>query len=113
MKNIFDWLVEHWMEVLVFGFIIRWGGLLFDMLIREPLRGRDGHTSMDELAKYSLIVYLGLVLYWIKDASNEYPPEVVLYLVLGVAAIAGLKPLFQYLASKTKKADDLPPNDMT
>jgi hypothetical protein len=96
-----EWIGQHWLDILLIGFIIRFGKLLFEMLVQEPLQGDDGHTSMDELAKYSLIVYLGLVLYWIR--SSEYPPEVVAYLVLGVAAIAGVK---LYLKSKGKEEKD-------
>ena len=72
------------------------------MLIQEPLQGDDGKTSMDEFAKYMLVVYLGWVLYQI-GMGGTYPSEVVLYLVLGVALIAGLRPLIE-LVMKAKQA---------
>lgn len=106
MKDILNWIGVHWMELLLVGFILRFGKLLFEMLIRQPLQGDDNHTSMDELAKYSLVVYLGVVLYKIGEGSN-YPPEIVLYLVLGVALIAGLRPLIK-LFMKTNSTENKP-----
>ena len=92
MKDTLHWLGQHWLDILFVGFIVRFGKLLFQMLIQQPLQGEDGKTSMDEFAKYMLVVYLGWVLYQIGQGAT-YPPEIVLYLVLGVALIAGLKPL--------------------
>jgi len=87
MKDILNWIGTHIWDIIGGGFVIAFGGRLFDMLVKQPLQGDDGEVSMNELAKYSLIVYLGIELF----VPTNRNPDIVLPLILGVAAIAGIQ----------------------
>jgi hypothetical protein len=64
------------------------------MLFIQPITGADDKVSMTELAQYSLIVslYLSLFILW-KYPEVELDSNVILYEIIGVAGIAGIKEL--------------------
>ena len=80
-----------WIVAVMAVIAIEWNKAI-NGFIFEPLRGGNGITQMDELAKYMMIVYLGWMI--VKEGATS---EHVYYeswgwaMIVGVALIAGIK----------------------
>ena len=82
------WAFDEIFTIIIVIFLLWKGPKLWELLVLQPIQGPDKQVDMNEFAKYALVIFLGFVLY---KMSPVYPTDVVLYLVLGVAGIAGIK----------------------
>ena len=80
-------LLIQWFWILLgLVFVLLNRKVLFRALFLEPIRGGNGITQMDELAKYILLMLAIVVTF------NNLDSETTLYAVLGAAVtIAGLQ----------------------
>lgn len=90
---IFEWVQNHFIAIIVAIFIFIERKTLYNALFLQPIRGGNGVTQMDELAKYVIVVLL------VAEWATKRDPVIMGELLGGVFAIAGLK----HLAEKKKK----------
>lgn len=92
------WLLTNIWVILGLVFVMINRKVLFESLFLQPIRGGNGVTQTNELAKWimcALLVY-GVV-------STNVHENVIGMLILGVAAIAGVQHAFKDGVKFTKK----------
>jgi hypothetical protein len=99
--KVLEFILQNLWTIAGIFFIIWRRETLYQSLVLDPLRGDNGITQMDELAKYVLVSCLVYMIYREgKDTQRYFESEIFLYIGGAVAVIAGLKKF------KPKKHDD-------
>jgi len=89
--------------ILLVGLILWERSTLYNSLLLQPLRGGNGITQMDELAKYVMLCILIYMIYMEgKVVGSLYPESVFWAMIIGVALIAGIKEFAQVLNKVSK-----------
>jgi hypothetical protein len=106
---ILSWI---WVNIFKLGII----GILFfnikrflQIFIVQPIQGKDNHTSMNELAKYIILLCLIGVLYVNGNRETQWAPysdATIASLVAGVSAIAAISPISQAISGFKKKEEE-------
>lgn len=73
---------------------------LFESLFLQPIRGGNGVTQSDELAKYSLIGLLIFMVYIERQPGEQYASEIFMFIAASVAGLAGLKRHYDHIKNE-------------
>ena len=101
--EILNWVLDNLLLLLIIVILIWERHTLYNSLLLQPLRGGNGVTQMDELAKYVMLVILVYMTY--REGETEgsvYPESVFWAMIIGVALIAGIKEFAQVLNRVSK-----------
>ena len=73
--NFLHWGFDHIFYLIISFFVVLKWQELYQALLMQPLRGGNGVVQMDELAKYILMVFLGVMIYYEGKRSEEHTSE--------------------------------------
>lgn len=106
---IISWIWANIFKLGLIGLAIVNIKKLIHVLIWEPIQGKDKHTSMNELAKYIILICLIGVLYINGTRELEWAPysdATIASLVAGVSAIAAITPISQAISGIKRRKEE-------
>jgi hypothetical protein len=105
--EIYNWMYNHIGMIAFVLFVIWERKVLFRGLFLEPIRGGNGKTQMDELAKWIMIwLLVGMVYFEGASVEQVFPESWGWALIAGIFLIAGYEKtvhgIVEYLSRRDK-----------
>lgn len=107
IATILSWIWANIFKLGAIILIISYIKTILTMFVLQPLQGSDEKTSMDELAKYVILLLLCGAMYINGTRDTEWAPysdATIAALIAGVFSIAAIKPVVGIFKSKDDKA---------
>lgn len=103
---ILSWIWANIFKLGLIMILVTYIKTILHIFVLQPLQGHDKKTSMDELAKYVILLLLCGALYINGTRETEWAPysdATIAALIAGVFSIAAIKPVTGIFKSKDDK----------